>query len=125
MDTNIGTTEPDSSTTGAGAARSRRRGHAALAGVAFAGVLAIGAGTALAASTEPPPANPTQAPSTATMDQMHDSEPCRSMRQQLPPELRAQMDQMHARMRELVPAMGDAMVGSNMGSMTGRTAPGR
>lgn len=120
MDTNLGTT--DILTVCAGGSRSRRRARTALAGVGFAVILALGAGTALAANSDPAP--PIPASSMATMDRMHDSELGRSMRQQLPPELRAQMEQMHAGMREMSPSMGDAMAGSNMAAMMGSNGTG-
>lgn len=122
MDTKLGT--PDTLTVSAGGSRSRRRARTALAGVGFAGILALGAGTALAANSDPAPPSPAPASSRATMDRMHDSELGRSMRQQLPPELRAQMERMHAGMRELFPSMGDAMARTNMAAMMGSNGTG-
>lgn len=78
---------------------SRRR---AAVGLVVAAAFSVGAGTAVAANdTDPAPAPPTSS-MVDTMDQMHESSAAREMHQQLPPELRASMDEMHTQMLEMM-----------------------
>jgi hypothetical protein len=77
---------------------SRRRVAVGLVAAAFS----AGAGTAIAANdTDPAPAPPTSSMVDA-MEQMHESPAAREMHQQLPPELRASMDEMHTQMLEMM-----------------------
>ena len=107
-----------------------QRGHPALgtsgrqrriaAGLVVVAALLVGGTTAVAASNDDDgPATSSQAPTSSSMvelmDRMHNSPEAEAMHEQLPPELRAQMEQMHAQMQETMGAMESMMGGEGMG----------
>lgn len=105
MDTNQASTyegiAPDHGAAAAGPVGRGRRRRVAV-GLVIAATFSVGAGTAIAANdTDPAPVPPTSSMVDA-MEQMHESPAAREMHQQLPPELRASMDEMHTQMLEMM-----------------------
>ncbi len=98
----------------------RQRGIAA--GLVLVVALLVGGTTAVAASNDNDgPATSSQAPMSSSMvelmERMHNSPEAEAMHEQLPPELRTQMEQMHTRMQEMMGAMEPMMGGEGMGAM--------
>jgi hypothetical protein len=105
MDTNQASTyegvAPDHGAAAAAPVGRGRRRRIAV-GLVVAAAFSAGAGTAIAANdTDPAPVPPTSS-MVDEMEQMHESPAAREMHQQLPPELRASMDEMHGRMLEMM-----------------------
>ncbi len=104
MDTNQASTyegiAPDHGAAAGPVGRGSRRRVAV--GLVVVAVFSVGAGTAIAANdTDPAPAPPTSSMVDA-MEQMHESPAAREMHEQMPPELRASMDEMHGQMLEMM-----------------------
>lgn len=87
----------------AGALRGRQpRRRSVAVGLVVGAVFGIGVGTAIAATdTDLAPTPPTSS-MVDEMEQMHESPAAREMHEQLPPELRASMDDMHDQMVEMM-----------------------
>ncbi len=92
-------------------------------GIAAAAVLVIGASTAVAANTDADNGESRSSSSIVEqMDQMHESSLAQEMHRQMPPELRAQMDQMHREMREMMGSMHSMMDEGDGATMMGGDA---
>ncbi len=103
MDTNQASTyegiAPDHGAAAAAPVGRGRRRRIAV-GLVVAAAFSVGAGTAIAAN-DTAPAPPTSS-MVDVMEQMHESPAAREMHEQLPPELRASMDEMHGQMLEMM-----------------------
>ena len=94
----------------------RPRGLAA--GLVLVVALLVGGTTALAAGRDNDgPATSSRAPTSMAelMERMHSSPEAEAMHEQLSPELRTQMEQMHTRMQQMTGAMESMMGGEGMG----------
>lgn len=84
------------------AGRRHRLGRTML-GLGVAAVVLVGGGTAAAlGDEEEPPARPSSSSMMNGMRQMHESPAAQEMHEQLPADLRAEMEQMHDQMLEMM-----------------------